>query len=216
VKRNLVILGVLAVVVGAMLYSGRFASHRPAGATLHGSAEQIKGKPAPEFELTDLDGKSVKLSDYRGKAVLLNFWATWCSPCKTEMPWFVDLQQRYGADGLQVIGVAMDDAGKDDIAKFAQEMKVNYTVLLGKNAVAEAYGGVEFLPTTFYIDRKGNIQERVFGLADRKEIEDNVKKALASSASQLALPAVNSVPEPKVASHEMVPVRARAASGVNR
>ena len=186
-KRNLVILAVIAVVVAAMLYSGKFISKRPAGAApnapgLSGDASQIKGKPAPEFELVDLNGKTVKLSDFRGKAVLLNFWATWCSPCKTEMPWFADLQKQYGSEGLQVVGIAMDDAGKDEIAKFAQEMKVNYTVLLGKNAVADAYGGVEFLPTTFYIDRKGNIQERVFGLADRKEIEENVKKALSSQA----------------------------------
>ena len=147
--------------------------------------------------------------------MLLNFWATWCSPCKTEMPWFVDLQQKYGAEGLQVVGVAMDDAGHDAIAKFAQEMKVNYTVLLGKDTVADAYGGVEFLPTTFYIDRKGNIQERVFGLADRKEIENNVKKALGSNSSQQTqLPAT--VPENSIANGESVPAHRRAASGVNR
>lgn len=183
-KRNAIILAVLVIVVAAMLYSGRFFQHRPAGAGappgLQGSAEQIKGKPAPDFELLDLNGKTVKLSELRGKAVLLNFWATWCSPCKTEMPWFVDLQQRYGSEGLQVVGVAMDDAGKDEIAKFAKEMNVNYTILLGKNAVAEAYGGVEFLPTTFYIDRQGKVQERVFGIAGRREIEENVKKILAS------------------------------------
>ena len=214
-KRNLVILGIIAVVVVGMLYSGRFLSHRPARTGLQGSAEQIKGKPAPDFELTDLNGKSIKLSDYRGKAVLLNFWATWCAPCKTEMPWFVDLQQRYGAEGLQVVGVAMDDAGRDEIAKFANDMKVNYTVLLGKNAVAEAYGGVEFLPTTFYIDRQGNIQERVFGLADRKEIEQNVRKALGPSTSQVTPPPAT-IPEHTVANGERVPAHARAASGVNR
>jgi peroxiredoxin len=214
VKRNGIILAIIVVVVAAMLYSGRFLSHGPAGAGLHGSAEQILGKPAPDFELTDLNGKTVKLSDYRGKAVLLNFWATWCSPCKTEMPWFVDLQQKYGAEGLQVVGIAMDDAGHDTIAKFAQDMKVNYTVLLGKNDVAEAYGGVEFLPTTFYIDRQGNIQARVFGLADRREIENNVKKALGSQSSEQSLP-VTSAPEHTVA-HDRVPAHRRASTGVNR
>lgn len=210
-KRNLVILAVIAVVVAAMLYSGRFLSHRPANNALIGSAEQIKGKAAPDFELVDLNGKTVKLSDYRGKAVLLNFWATWCEPCKVEMPWFADLQQRYGGDGLQVVGIAMDDAGHDTIAKFAQDMKVNYTVLLGKNATSDAYGGVEFLPTTFFIDRKGNIQERVFGLADRKEIEANVKKALASSASASHPP---TAPEHTVARGESY--TAPTTSGVNR
>ncbi len=174
---------------------------------MQGSAEQIKGKQAPEFELLDLNGKTVKLSDLRGKAVLLNFWATWCSPCKTEMPWFVDLQQRYGNDGLQVVGIAMDDAGKDAIEKFAKEMNVNYTVLLGKNAVAESYGGVEFLPTTFYIDRQGKVQERVFGIADRKEIEENVKRILAS-------PAAGSAPAHTVAHDNQQTLH--ASPGVNR
>jgi peroxiredoxin len=138
---------------------------------------------APDFELASLDGKRLRLSDYRGKAVLLNFWATWCAPCKIEMPWFVDLQKQYAAQGLQVIGVAMDDSGEEAIAKFAREMGVNYPVLIGKEAVGDAYGGVEFLPTTFIIDRQGRVVERVFGLVGRSEFEDNVKKALGPGAS---------------------------------
>jgi thiol-disulfide isomerase/thioredoxin len=115
--------------------------------------------------------------------VLLNFWATWCSPCKIEMPWFVDLQKQYGPQGLAVVGVAMDDASKDDIAKFTKDMGVNYPILLGKEAVGEMYGGVQFLPTTFYIDRRGRVVDRVFGLVGKSEIEDNVKKALATAAA---------------------------------
>ena len=80
----------------------------------------------------------MRLSDLRGKAVLLNFWATWCGPCKIEMPWFVELQNQYGAQGLQIVGVAMDDASKEDIAKFAKDMGVNYPILLGKEAVGDA------------------------------------------------------------------------------
>jgi thiol-disulfide isomerase/thioredoxin len=133
----------------------------------------------------------VRLSDFRGKAVLLNFWATWCAPCKIEMPWFVDLQTQYAAQGLQVIGVAMDDSGEPAIAKFAKEMGVNYPVLIGKEAVGDAYGGVEFLPTTFFIDRQGKIVDRVFGLVGHNEIEEDVKKSLgvASSAQANATPA---------------------------
>ena len=188
-KRNAIILAVLAIVVAAMLYSGRFFQRRPAGAggtALYGSAEQVRGRQAPDFELQDLDGKTVKLSDLRGKAVLVNFWATWCGPCEVEIPWFVDLQQRYGSQGLQIVGVAMDDAGKDAIAKFAREHNVNYIILLGKNETADAYGGVQGLPTTFYLDRQGKVHEFHAGLSDRKEIEENIKEIVASSAAGVA------------------------------
>ncbi len=180
-KRNTIVFAIIVLAVAFMLASAIFFARHNRQARIAGD---VRGQTAPDFELSDLDGKNVKLSDYRGKAVLLNFWATWCQPCKVEMPWFVDLQQRYGNDGLVVLGVAMDDSGKDAIADFAKEMHVNYPVLLGKEAVADSYGSVQFLPTTFYIDRSGKVIDRVFGLVDRKEIEDNVKKALASNASR--------------------------------
>jgi len=139
----------------------------------------VRGVAAPDFELTSLDGKRVKLSDYRGKAVLLNFWATWCGPCKIEMPWFVELQKEYGPQGLQIVGVAMDDASRDEIQKFVKEMGVNYTILLGKEAVGQQYGGVDVLPTTFFIDRDGKIVSREFGLQSRSLFVDNIKKSLS-------------------------------------
>lgn len=169
----------LLIAILAMLASGKFLTrprqHGPV--TLVGD---VRGVQAPDFELTSLDGKRVKLSDYRGKAVLLNFWATWCSPCKVEMPWFVDLQKKYGNDGLVVVGIAMDDTETDKIAQFASEMGVNYPVLLGTDKVSEQYGNVEFLPTSFYIDRQGRIVGKGTGLLGRGEVEENVQKALAS------------------------------------
>ncbi len=95
------------------------------------------------------------------------------------MPWFVELQNRYGSEGLQVVGVAMDDASSNDIGKFAKDLGVNYPILVGKDAVGNAYGGVQFLPSTFYIGRDGKIVDKVFGLKTKNEIEDDVKKALA-------------------------------------
>lgn len=184
-KRNAIVFAILVVAVGMMLVSAIFFARNTKDARIAGNPT---GQIAADFELVDLSGKTVKLSDFRGKAVLLNFWATWCSPCKVEMPWFVDLQQRYGPEGLVVLGVAMDDSGKDVIAEFANEMNVNYTVLLGKEAVADAYGSVQFLPTTFYIDRQGKVIDRVFGLVSRKEIEDNVKKALSTSSAAESAP----------------------------
>src|SRR5512135_2959484 len=121
------------------------------------------GKTAPDFELKDINGKVVKLSDFRGKAVVLNFWATWCPPCKVEIPWFEDLQNQYRDQGLEVVGVALDDSSDKDIADFAKEMKMNYPVLLGKEETSDLYGGVEALPTTFYIDRNGKILASVPG-----------------------------------------------------
>jgi peroxiredoxin len=94
------------------------------------------------------------------------------------MPWFVELQKQYGGQGLQVLGIAMDDASPADIAKFAKDLGVNYPVLVGKEAVGDAYGGVQFLPATFYIGRDGKVVDKVFGLKGRGEIEDDIKKAL--------------------------------------
>ena len=144
---------------------------------------EVKGKEAPDFALQDLQGKQVKLSDFRGKAVLLNFWATWCGPCKIEMPWFVELQKQYGPRGFEIVGVALDDSGKDEIQKFAKEMGVNYTILQGQDAVGDAYGAIG-LPTTFYIDRNGKIIDSASGLVSRGEIEDNVKKSLGEGQAE--------------------------------
>src|SRR3974377_2046374 len=160
-------------------YLNRSRQHG-ASSTLVGD---VRGRTAPEFELASLDGKGVRLSDFRGKAVLLNFWATWCSPCKVEMPWFVDLQKKYGNDGLVVVGIAMDDSEASKIAEFASEMGVNYPVLLGTDNIAEDYGNVEFLPTSCYIDREGKIVGKGTGLLGREEIEQDVQKALTSRSA---------------------------------
>ena len=178
-KRNALVFATLLVAILTMLATGTYLDrNRRHGATrLLGD---VHGVPAPDFELTSLDGKRVKLSDYRGKAVLLNFWATWCSPCKVEMPWFVDLQKKYGTDGLVILGIAMDDTETPKIAQFASEMGVNYPVLLGTDQVSEAYGNVQFLPTSFYINREGKIIAKGAGLLGRNDIEENIRKALAS------------------------------------
>ena len=186
-KRNPLALVVVAFVVALMLYvglhmarrSGRLATPRITRSTV-----------APDFSLESLEGKTMRLSDFRGKAVLLNFWATWCGPCKIEMPWFVELQQKYGSQGLQVVGVAMDDASKEDIAKFAKDMGVNYPVLIGKEAVGDSYGGIPALPETFFIGRDGKVVDKILGLRGKAEIEDAIKKALNTqpTATQARVP----------------------------
>jgi thiol-disulfide isomerase/thioredoxin len=187
VKQNILTAAALALLVAGM--AGIAVHHaRRAGAmaSLGGSIASVRGQLAPDFTLTDLrTGKNVRLSDFHGKAVALNFWATWCPPCKAEIPWFVEFQNHYGPQGLQVLGVAMDDAGKDVILKFADKMKINYPVLQGTEDVAEAYGGVEGLPTTFYVGRDGRVVARAIGEPSRADIEDNVKLALRAGAAAM-------------------------------
>jgi len=182
-RRSPVALIVVALVAAGMLYFGfhtarRSGTDRPLGVGY--------GTPAPDFTLETLDGKTVTLSSLRGKAVVVNFWATWCGPCKIETPWLVELQNQYGAQGLQIVGVAMDDSGKDEIARFAKDMGMNYPVVLGKEAVGQAYGGVDALPESFFVGRDGKIVDKIMGLEGRSEIEDAIKKALNTQAGSPA------------------------------
>ncbi len=179
--RNPLILVVVAFVVALMLYFGYHQARRTGASSV---PRLTQSSLAPDFSLESLDGKSLRLSDFRGKAVLLNFWATWCGPCKIEMPWFVDLQKEYGSQGLQIVGVAMDDASKEDISKFAKDMGVNYPILIGKESVGDEYGGVPALPESFLISRDGKIVDKIIGLRGKAEIEDDVKKALDTQAAK--------------------------------
>ena len=187
-KRDAIVIVVVIAAVALMITSAAYlARHRAApGSGPQAGGAIVNGSQAPDFELATLDGKKLKLSDLRGKAVLLNFWATWCAPCKVEMPWLEELHKQYSAQGLEVVGVAMDDAKPEEVRKFAKEVGVSYTIVMGKEAVGEAYGGVQFLPASFYIDRRGKIVDRVFGLVSHKEIEDNIRKALGPATAQNA------------------------------
>jgi thiol-disulfide isomerase/thioredoxin len=142
--------------------------------------EPQKGSVAPDFALKSVpDGKEVRLSSLHGKAVLLNFWATWCEPCKSEMPSLVDLQKKYGPQGLQIVGVAMDDADDKEISTFAHKMGVNYLVLRGTEKVGDLYGGIDRLPMTYYLDRSGKVVDATMGMAGEATFEDAIKRALA-------------------------------------
>jgi thiol-disulfide isomerase/thioredoxin len=180
-RRSPLALVVVAVVAAAMLYFGLHAA-RNSGGTRR-PLGMAYGTPAPDFTLESLDGKTVTLSEFKGKAVLVNFWATWCGPCKIETPWLVELQNEYGSQGLQIVGVAMDDSGKDEIARFAKDMGMNYPVLLGKEAVGEAYGGVPALPESFFVGRDGKIVDKIMGIEGKADIEIAIKKALGTEVS---------------------------------
>ena len=145
----------------------------------HGNRSQAvrAGTFAPDFTLPQVDGGLLQLSSYRGKVVLLDFWATWCEPCREEIPNFVKLQNQYGARGLQIIGVSMDD-GPDPVREFYRQFHMNYPVVMGTPAAAEAYGGVLGLPIAFLIDRQGRIHAKHLGATDPAVFETEVTTLL--------------------------------------
>ena len=149
----------------------------PAFAAHH---QDLVGKPAPDFVRTGFNGQSVNLAHFHGKVVLLNFWATWCAPCLVEMPTFAAWQWQYGPQGLQVIGISMDDSATS-AHRLADRLKLDYPVAMGDPRLAERYGGVLGLPLTFLIDREGIIRARFQGETAPKTIEREVKSLLASA-----------------------------------
>jgi peroxiredoxin len=169
VKRTLLILAVAALAV-AWLIVRSSPVHRGA------IGDQ---RPAPEFALTDLSGAKLSLSGYRGKVVLLDFWATWCEPCKTEIPHFIEMQNRYGTQGFQVIGISMDD-DEQPVRNFQKQFKMNYPVAVGNADLATQYGGVLGLPITFLIDREGRIVARHIGETSPTVFEAETQKLLAT------------------------------------
>ena len=141
---------------------------------------KLKGKMAPGFALVDLDGKKVSLADYKGKPVVVNFWATWCAPCKLEMPWFEEFSRKYAEQGLVVLGVAADDVPKSVIEGTAKKLGVTYPVLLKDDKVEGEYGGIDFLPESFYVGKDGTVQTVAAGVSEggKDEIEANIKRLL--------------------------------------
>ena len=140
---------------------------------------------APGFTLKDATGRTVQLSDYKGKIVLLNFWATWCGPCKIEIPWFIDFEQRYKDRGFAVLGVSMDEDGWEAVKPYIESKKVNYRVVIGTDEVAELYGGVSSLPTSFLIDRQGKIASTHVGLVSKSVYQNDIEQLL-DNRGQLA------------------------------
>lgn len=211
-KRNVIVIVVVVAALALMIFAGvrnyqrrkeedaklkqlqaMLSASAPAAAVTDDDAAMmnpLQGKMAPAFTLKNTKGQKVSLSDYKGKAVVVDFWATWCAPCKVEIPWLEQFHDQYAGQGLEILGVSEDDFDTDDKAKLLKEqqdvadkataLKINYPVLFDVSEVSTPYGGVDGLPTTFFVDRSGKVVASTVGLATRDEIEADIKKALAS------------------------------------
>lgn len=172
------------IVLGSALLALALAGAGCASSVTRGEAAGGNGtkasdrKPAPDFELKDVNGRTVRLSAYRGQVVLLNFWATWCGPCKIEIPWFVEFQRTFKDRGFTVIGVSVDEDGWDAVRPFLAARQVNYPVVIATPEVEMKYGGVEALPMSFLIDREGRIASTHVGLVTKKTYEDEIRRLL--------------------------------------
>jgi cytochrome c biogenesis protein CcmG/thiol:disulfide interchange protein DsbE len=147
----------------------------------HVSAANVtlkSGQAAPDFTLPSATGEEIRLTAYKGRVVLLNFWATWCHGCQKEIPWLIDFRNKYGSKGFEVLGVSMDDAGWKVVKPFIAEKAVNYPVVIGNDTLAKSYG-LTAMPMTFLIDRKGRIAATSVGVVDQSACEREILQLLA-------------------------------------
>ncbi len=143
-------------------------------------AEPVPATPAPTWQLKDLDGKVVSSDQFKGKVLVVDFWATWCGPCRMEIPGYIELQKKYGKDGLVIIGVSCDQDkhAAQTVKNFVQKSGMNYVVVMGDEEVQAAFGGMDALPTTFIVDREGQIRDRKVGAEPAAEYEQAILKYL--------------------------------------
>ncbi len=181
---------VLIIAIAWVIFSGGNSSKKVAPQSVQTQQQQPAQKSAavstpedqypmaPDFELPDLDGKNIKLSDFKGKVVFLNFWATWCPPCKREIPGFINLINKYGKDGFIVLGVAVDPREFEKVKPYAERIGINYPVVYDKKGVSQLYGGIRSIPTTFVINRQGKVLGQIVGSRPEQTFEGIIKKLL--------------------------------------
>jgi cytochrome c biogenesis protein CcmG/thiol:disulfide interchange protein DsbE len=208
VKRNNLVITAVLFILAIFSWAGwaNYEYRKQAAERLRASAAQgelvvdaagepqynspLLGKHAPHFTLEDLSGNKHSLADYKGHALAINFWATWCTPCKIETPWLIDLRNKYVAQGFEVLGISADDIDrknprklsdeKQEIARFVRRMRIPYPVLIDGDSISDSYGGLDALPTTFFLNRKGTVVAAQLGMTTKDELERNIKKALGN------------------------------------
>jgi cytochrome c biogenesis protein CcmG/thiol:disulfide interchange protein DsbE len=206
VKRNTLVINAVLFILAAFAWAGwaNWEYRHQAAERLRASAAQgemvldaggepqylspLQGKPAPPFTLEDLSGNKVSLASFKGHALAINFWATWCAPCKVETPWLIDLRNQYAAQGFEVLAISADDIDRNDpkkfssekqeIARFVQRTHMPYPVLIDGDSISDSYGGLDALPTSLFVDSNGTVVAAQMGITSKNEIERNIKKAL--------------------------------------
>jgi peroxiredoxin len=197
-SRNLLIAGLLivAVALGVHLMSPKEpAAGKPSTAANNAgngspmqpkAAPSIRGKEAPAVTLKNLEGKPVSLADFKGKAVLVNFWATWCQPCLLELPWFIQFQEKYGKDGFQVLAISLDEEGSKVVKPFVEKHNMkSLVVVMGEEKTPELFGGLLGLPTTFMVDRDGKLYSKHQGLVTKDEVEEEIQILVGAPVAQV-------------------------------
>ena len=213
-KRNTIVISVTLLILATFAWAGwanweyrKQAAERALASAAHAelipatpgdvpqSQTSLVGKPAPDFVLEDLAGKTIALSSLKGKPLLINFWATWCGPCKIETPWLVELQNEYASKGFEIIGISTegDDLQPGDkeglardkaaIAKFVKEYHMQYPVLVNGDSLASAYGGLDAMPTSVYVNPQGKVVAMQLGITSKDDMEVNIKKTLGSQGA---------------------------------
>lgn len=185
-KTILIVVAALAVIVVAAHYADK-ATRLSVKAGAPKAVSKDAGNPAPEVTLKELDGKDLSLAQLKGKVVLVNFWATWCEPCRFEIPWLIEMQQKYGAKGFTVLGIAMDEEGRSVVSPFVEKERfdvngnkaqMNYPIVLGNDATADKFGGLFGYPTSVLVGRDGKVIQRITGLISYEEISKTIESQL--------------------------------------
>ena len=204
-NRNLLTVGLfLAVIAIGLFLLQRHQQPKPSVGEIVAappSVPALRGKPAANFELTNLEGTKVHMADFKNKVVLVNFWATWCAPCIVEIPWFIEFQKKYGPQGFEVVGISLDENGAKDVAPFVKKHGMTYPVLLGDDKVAAQFGGILGLPTTFIVDKNGKYYSMHRGLVGREAVEQELQTLLGQSAATPETPAAAPTPASEPEKH---------------
>jgi thiol-disulfide isomerase/thioredoxin len=186
-KKVLLLLFAVAVLIGAVLWADRVTRIKAGGTAKFGGAADTKAPMAPDFTVKDLDGKDVSLSQFKGKVVLVNFWATWCEPCRDEIPLLIQFQRKYGPRGFTILGLSVDEEGKKVVQPYVDKERfdvngtptaMNYPIFISTDAVVDKFGGLIGYPTSILISRDGRIVKRITGIIGEQELTKAIEGLL--------------------------------------